>query len=217
MITGSSYIPYGAFSGCSNLTSITIPNSVTSVGGSAFKGCSNAQEIVFEGETAPTFGASVFDNTNNCPIYVPTAEAVRKYKAANNMSSYASRVQVLPIYTITVEANNADYGTVSGGGTFDTRTTTSTQISATANEYYQFIRWDDEGEGYADESRTITISGNATYTAIFKRVLTVSDIVVANKEYDGTTEATVSSYQTDKLEGDDVTVNIIASFNTASQ
>ena len=217
VITGSSHIPYGAFNKCSNLTSITIPNSVTSVGGSAFSGCSNAQEIVFEGETAPTFGTSVFNNSNDCPIYVPTAEAVRKYKEANNMmSSYASRVQVNPVCNITVEANNADYGTVSGGGTFDTRTTTSTQISATANEYYQFIRWDDDGEGYADESRTITISGNATYTAIFKRVLTVSDIVVANKEYDGTTEATVSSYQTDKLESDDVTVIITASFNTAS-
>ena len=29
-----------AFSGCSGLTSVTIPNSVTSIGGSAFYGCS---------------------------------------------------------------------------------------------------------------------------------------------------------------------------------
>ena len=216
VITGSSYIPYGAFYGCSKLTSITIPSSVTSVGDEAFSGCSKAKEIVFEGETVPTFGTSVFYSSNNCPIYVPTAAAVTAYKGATNMNNYASRVKVNPVRTITVEANNADYGTVTGGGKFDTRTTTSTQISATANEYYQFIRWDDDGEGYADESRTITISGNATYTAIFKRVLTVSDIVVANKEYDGTTEATVSSYQTDKLESDDVTVIITASFNTAS-
>ncbi len=216
VITGSSYIPYGAFYGCSKLTSITIPSSVTSVGDEAFSGCSKAKEIVFEGETVPTFGTSVFYSSNNCPIYVPTAAAVTAYKGATNMNNYASRVKVNPVRTITVEANNADYGTVTGGGKFDTRTTTSTEISATANEHYQFIRWDDEGEGYADESRTITISGNATYTAIFKRVLTVSDIVVANKEYDGTTEATVSSYQTDKLESDDVTVIITASFNTAS-
>ena len=209
-------IGHQTFIDCTGLTSVTIPKSVTSIANFAFLGCTGLTYLTFEGAAPPTFGIRVFDNTNDCPIYVPTAEAVRKYKEANNMSSYASRVRVLPIYTITVEANNAAYGTVSGGGPFNTLTTTSTQISATANEYYQFIRWDDDGEGYADESRTITISGDATYTAIFKRVLTVSDIVVANKEYDGTTEATVSSYQTDKLESDDVTVIITASFNTAS-
>ncbi len=213
VITGSSYIPYGAFYGCSKLTSITIPSSVTSVGDEAFSGCSKAKEIVFEGETVPTFGTSVFYSSNNCPIYVPTAAAVTAYKGATNMNNYASRVKVNPVRTITVEANNADYGTVTGGGKFDTRTTTSTEISAAANEHYQFVSWSD---GKTNNPRTITISGDATYTAIFKRVLTVSDIVVANKEYDGTTEATVSSYQTDKLESDDVTVIITASFNTAS-
>ena len=214
VITGSSHIPYGAFMNCSNLTSVTIPNSITSIANYVFQGCSGLAYLTFEGATPPTFGANVFGG--NYPIYVPTAEAVRKYKAANNMSSYANRVKVLPICTITVKANNADYGTVSGGGPFNTLTTTSTEISAAANEHYRFIRWDDDGEGYANASRTITLSGDATYTAIFKRVLTVSDIVVANKEYDGTTEATVSSYQTDKLESDDVTVIITASFNTAS-
>ena len=40
-----------AFSGCTGLTSITIPNSVTSIGASAFSGCSGLTEIICEGET----------------------------------------------------------------------------------------------------------------------------------------------------------------------
>ena len=38
---GVTSIGWGAFDGCSNLTSITIPEGVTSIGESAFCGCSN--------------------------------------------------------------------------------------------------------------------------------------------------------------------------------
>lgn len=45
IITGGSYIQYGAFSNCSGLTSITIPNSVTEIGAFAFTGCSGLTSI----------------------------------------------------------------------------------------------------------------------------------------------------------------------------
>jgi hypothetical protein len=39
--------------------------------------------------------SNAFDNTNNCPIYVPSA-SVEAYKAATNWSSLSSRIQAIP-------------------------------------------------------------------------------------------------------------------------
>ena len=40
-----SYYEYGSFDGCSGLTSVTIPNSVTSIGWCAFSGCSSLTSV----------------------------------------------------------------------------------------------------------------------------------------------------------------------------
>jgi hypothetical protein len=39
--------------------------------------------------------SSVFNYTNNCPIYVPSA-SVETYKSASGWSGYASRIQAIP-------------------------------------------------------------------------------------------------------------------------
>ena len=213
VITDSYFIPQGAFYNCGCLTSITIPSTVSAIGDAAFYYCSNVEEFIFERETSPTFGSNDFQYTNsNSCIFVPTEAAVESYQGANNMSSYSDRVMVNPYCTITVAANSNDYGVVTGGGKFDKRKTPTTTISAVANDHYRFVRWEDNGEGYTDVNREITISGNAAYTAIFKRVLTVSNVKAENKVYDGTATATINSYETDELEDDVVTVSSTATF-----
>ena len=88
-------IGQSAFYGCSKLTSVTIGNGVTSIGVFAFNNCSKLTSVTVNATTPPSLGYNAFYSTNNCPIYVP-AESVDAYKAANNWSSLASRIQAIP-------------------------------------------------------------------------------------------------------------------------
>ena len=81
-------IGYMAFSHCSSLTSVTIGNSVTSIGNYAFENCS-LDSLVFESETPATLGFYPLSYTNNCPLIVPCS-AVDDYKTA--WSDYADRI-----------------------------------------------------------------------------------------------------------------------------
>ena len=65
-------------------------------------------------------------------------------------------------HTITVLANNEEYGTVTGGGTYDYGT--EIQISAIASEHCHFVQWSD---GITDNPRTVVVEGDTTYTALF--------------------------------------------------
>ena len=60
-------VGYWAFSGCSGLTSITIPNSVTSIDVYAFSGCSGLTSIQVE------TGNTTYDSRDNCNAIIETA------------------------------------------------------------------------------------------------------------------------------------------------
>lgn len=66
-------------------------------------------------------------------------------------------------YTITVQSNDASQGNVSGGGQYGWGDQVT--ITATPNYGYAFDHWNDNN---TNSTRTITVHGNATYTAYFE-------------------------------------------------
>jgi len=79
-----------------DLSSVTISNSITYIGNRAFDGCFSLERITVEATTPPTLRFGAFDNTNDCPIYVP-ASAVDEYKnsTSTGWNVYASRIQAI--------------------------------------------------------------------------------------------------------------------------
>lgn len=73
------------------LTTITIPNSVTSIGKCTFMNCSGLTSVVINAITPPNIGTDVFHVTSS-NLYVPD-ESVDAYKAAANWSTYADRIK----------------------------------------------------------------------------------------------------------------------------
>lgn len=76
-------------------------------------------------------------------------------------ATYTAVFEPLP-YEITTECDPVEGGTVSGAGTYYYGTTAT--LTATPNENYMFLCWSD---GIASNPRTVTVTGNANYKALF--------------------------------------------------
>ena len=83
-------------------------------------------------------------------------------------------------YTVTTVASPTEGGIVLGGGTYDYGSKPT--LTATPNTGYKFVKWSDE---VTTATRTITVTGNATYTAIFEKlppVFTSASMTYLNKQ-----------------------------------
>ncbi len=89
-----SSIGTSAFEECPSLESVDIPSSVKYIYGSSFYACSGLKWVIVRGAVPPTGYSPSFNQTGNCPIYVPDA-SVNAYKSTENWSAYADRIRPL--------------------------------------------------------------------------------------------------------------------------
>lgn len=94
-----SYFDSSLISLCDSLKKIIIPSGTTGIYGTSIWYCNSLQSITIlkENGVLPFLGSissssGVFQNTNNCPIYVPS-NLVNSYKSTNGWSTVASRIK----------------------------------------------------------------------------------------------------------------------------
>jgi len=123
-------IGQGAFGACYGLTSVTIPNSVTSIWSSAFYRCTSLTSAYFLGN-APLMGSGVFSGcaSNFTVCYTAGATGFATptwvyYRAGSIVSSCPASVCELPTTTTTAQVTTTTTTTISTT-TISTTTTTS--------------------------------------------------------------------------------------------
>lgn len=236
VITGSKHISYGAFEHCVNLTSITIPSSVISIGNSVFANCMQLREIIVQSgneyfisengilfnkdktailcypagktdkvytipSTVTRVGYLAFSFCNNLTITIPNSvKNVEKWAFYSGSQSGVlceeksrpSNWQVIDIPSrwgctvISVEAYNGiatvegtNYAVKGSDGSLwflPTATNRTVTITATANSVHPFIKWNDDD---VENPRTIDVTENKKYIAIFEAHTEVADAAVA--------------------------------------
>ena len=112
-------------------------------------------------------------------------------------------------YIITATSANDSMGTVSGGGEYEFGTEVT--ITATPNEGYRFVSWNDSN---TNNPRTIKITENATYIATFEEGVGIEsrDILSELTFYPNPTTGTITFNRTDitKIEVMDAMGRIVA-------
>ena len=160
-----------AFSYCSSLTSVTIGNSVTSIGDYAFSYCSSLTSITIQAENPPVlleegyYGSHVFQSVSrSISIKVPCGSKA-KYQTAEYWKEFINYEEV-PAGTLTVDVNDKTMG-------FATITKQNNctddvaQVQAQALAGYEFVRWSD---GATENPHILLVTEDMTITAEFRKI-----------------------------------------------
>ena len=154
----------GAFNGCTQMESVTIGEKVESIGESAFAKCNSLTAVTSKAVTPPQIWATTFDDYA-MTLYVP-AGCKSKYAETKYWRNFTDiRETGVTLHTVTANATDETMGYVIGAGEYP-QGSTATLVAVPFGQNY-FVRWND---GNTDNPRTITVTGDMTFTAEFAPV-----------------------------------------------
>jgi hypothetical protein len=133
------------------------------IGNSAFYDCSGLTELYVKVQTPPALGNDVFYNVPVAiAVHVPCG-TTSTYQSASGWDYFSNYTDDLPLLNLSVQSNDATMGTATIIQS-NTCTDNTAIIEAVANQGYRFVQWND---GNTQNPRTITVTQDITYTAIF--------------------------------------------------
>ncbi|MBR5254921.1 MAG: leucine-rich repeat domain-containing protein [Bacteroidales bacterium] len=194
----------------SSLTSVNIGNNVTSIGNEAFEGCSSLQNVTCLATTPPTLADNtVFPNPNTATLIVPCGSS-EDYSTSTWNMFFAGRISESG-YNVEVSVNDETFGSVAVESDCSIGT-----LTATANEGYRFVIWND---GNTDNPRTVALSSDTTFSAIFAEINESSLMDVEHSElsfFPNPTKSEITfSQMIEKVEVIDLTGKTIFTFTNA--
>jgi len=150
------------------LESLTIGSSVASIGSYAFQDCSSLTEITVYSVTPPAIGNiySFKNISNTIPVYIPCG-TLNAYQNSAWRNYFTNFQMILTNYTITAQSND----NIAGQAVIIQEPICDNSyqaiIQATANNCYQFVRWNDNN---IDNPRSVTITEDTAFIAEFELV-----------------------------------------------
>ena len=165
---------------CTNDTSLiyaSLPRNVHSIGDGAYAGCTALQQIICPAATPVTINSSVFAGVNKqeCVLKVP-ARSLHLYQSAPVWQEFFN-IDTAGFYVLETLVSDTAAGTISGGGAYFEGE--EAILTANANTGYRFVAWSD---GYPYRQRTVDVTTDECFTAIFEPVPLYYLTVTANDD-----------------------------------
>ena len=165
VVTGESLASIGAsaFEGCSAIRTMTLGSNVATIGNRAFAGCTGLFMATVKPELPPMAQAETFENVSTTAVIKVPCGSVPYYNAAQYWNVFTN-VQGDMVYALTVGSSDdiMGYATVTQ---VPTCTNLTGIITATANNGYRFVSWND---GNTANPRTVTLTSDVHYIANFE-------------------------------------------------
>ncbi|MDE6106216.1 MAG: leucine-rich repeat protein, partial [Bacteroidales bacterium] len=159
--SGIQTISGGAFWECRDLTSITIPESVTWIERYNFSRCSGLTSVTSWAKRPPICSRNmVFEDCDDVTLYVPYGSKTA-YAEGEVWKTFS---KIKEIAMVIAQANDETMGSVTGSGQYELDE--QVKLEAIPNEGYHFEKWDD---GNTDNPRLLTVTCDVVLTAMFAK------------------------------------------------